>query len=67
MLTLHRIVVGRPCSPLVRTLLPLQEAQVCSLVGELRSHILYGVAKKKKNYIGLSYVSITTWYNSVLF
>ena len=27
-------------------MLPLQEAQVQSLVGELRSHMLYGAAKK---------------------
>ena len=29
-------------------MLPKQGAQVPSLVGELRSHLLYGAAKKKK-------------------
>ena len=38
-----------PCGPVVKTLLPLQRELVRSLVGELRSHKLHGVAKKKRN------------------
>ena len=34
--------------PAVKTVLPMQAAQVQSLVGELRSHITHAVAKKKK-------------------
>ena len=34
--------------PVVKTLLPVQGAWVRSLVEELRSHMLCGVAKKKK-------------------
>ena len=37
-----------PSNPEVKTTLPMQGARVRSLVRELRSHILYGVAKKKK-------------------
>ena len=37
-----------PGSPVVRTLLPLKGAQIQSLVGELRSHMLGGVDKKKQ-------------------
>ena len=37
-----------PCGPVVKTLLPLQRGLVRSLVRELRSHKLHGVAKKKK-------------------
>ena len=35
-------------SLVVKTLLPLQGAQVQTLVGEQRSHILHNAAKKKK-------------------
>ena len=38
-----------PGTPVVGTLLPLQGVWVQSLVGELRSHMLCGVAKKFKN------------------
>ena len=34
--------------PVVKTVLPMQGAQVQSLVGELRSHITHAVATKKK-------------------
>ena len=34
--------------PVVKTVLPMQAAQVQSLVGELRPHITHAVAKKKK-------------------
>ena len=37
-------------------MLSLQGAQVQSLVGELRSHMLHGVAKKKKNKNKLSVI-----------
>ena len=37
-----------PGVPVVKTVLPLQRAQVLSLVTELRSHTPYGVAKKIK-------------------
>ena len=37
-----------PSGPVVKTVLPLQGAQVRSLVGELRSHMLRGAAKKIK-------------------
>ena len=33
---------------MVKTVLPLKGAQVQSLVGELRSHMCHGVAKKIK-------------------
>ena len=35
-------------------MLPKQGAQVPSLVGELRSHLLYGAAKKKKKKKGIN-------------
>ena len=37
-----------PGVPVVKTELPLQGARVRSLVGELRSHMPQGVAKKSK-------------------
>ena len=37
-----------PGGAVVETVLPLQEAQVRSLVGELRSHMLHGTDKKKR-------------------
>ena len=37
-----------PGSPVFETLLPMQRVLVQSLVGELRSHILWGTAKKKE-------------------
>ena len=37
-----------PSGPVVGTLLSLPRAQVQSLGGELRSHRVHGVAKKKK-------------------
>ena len=41
---LHR---GFPGDPVDNTLLPMQGAQVQSLVGELRSHMSLKVAKKR--------------------
>ena len=38
---------GFPGSPVVKTLLSLQQAQVWSLVGEPRSCMLHGAAKSK--------------------
>ena len=37
-----------PSGPVVRTVFPVQWAWVQSLVQELRSHMMHGVAKKKK-------------------
>ena len=37
-----------PGGPVVKTMLPMQGVQFRSLVGELRSHLLYGAAKKDK-------------------
>ena len=37
-----------PGSPVFETVLPMQRVLVQSLVGELRSHILWGTAKKRK-------------------
>ena len=37
-----------PGGPVVKTMLPMQGVQFRSLVGELRSHLLYGAAKKEK-------------------
>lgn len=38
-----------PCGPAVKKpLLPMQEVQVLSLLRELRSHMLWDVAKKKQ-------------------
>ena len=37
-----------PGGPVVESSLPMQWAWVRSLVGELRSHMLWGMAKKKK-------------------
>ena len=42
---------GFPGSPVVKTTLALQRLQVQSLVGEPRSHMPGGTAKKKKNEI----------------
>ena len=39
-----------PGSPVVKILFPVQGMQVRSLVGELRSHMPYGVAKKLKTH-----------------
>ena len=40
---------GVPGGPVVRTTLPLHGTQVRSLVGELKFHMPYGTAKKKKS------------------
>ena len=37
-----------PSGPVVKTVFPVQWAWVQSLVQELRSHMMHGVAKKKK-------------------
>ena len=37
-----------PGGPVVKTELPMQEAQVRFLLRELRTHMLNGMAKKKK-------------------
>ena len=42
---------GLPCSPMVRTLLPLQQALVHSLLGELKFCKPGSAAKKKKKNI----------------
>ena len=39
-----------PGSPMVKILFPVQGMQVQSLVGELRSHMSYGVAKRLKTH-----------------
>ena len=39
-------------------MLPVQGAQVQVLVGELRSHMLHGVAKKKKRVIEMQYYAL---------
>ena len=41
---LYRDILG---DPVVKTAHPVQEVQVQPLVGELRSHMPYGVANKK--------------------
>ena len=43
-----------PGSPVIKTALPLQGTRVQSLVGELRSHMPHGMAKKTKQNIHLS-------------
>lgn len=41
--------LGLPCSPGVKTLLPVQAAKVCTLVGELKFHTHSG----KKNFFNV--------------
>ena len=40
-------IQGLPCGPLVKTVVPVQGAQVPFLVGELRPHVSFGTARKK--------------------
>ena len=49
-----KLIGDFPGGPVVKT--PLQRVQVQSLIGELRSCMLCGVAKKKKKLIGTSHL-----------
>ena len=43
-----KYVLDFPGIPVVKTMLPMQWAQVWSLVRQLRSHVMCSIAKKKK-------------------
>ena len=57
-LSFRRMVLGLPWQSSGKCALPLQRAQVWSLVGEPRSCMLCGVAKKKRCGGDLWYINV---------